>query len=313
MTQIIGLPADVTTVDAPGFYMVPHDVYHSPAFTPTLAINQSGIKTILNRSPAHFFTEACAPREADKAMDLGTAVHAMLLGRGAEIVEIPHDDFRTKAAKELRDEAIAAGRCPLLTKDMDRAKEIVEVARFSLQKIPGAWDAFVPGRGHSEVAMVWTEAGVWCKSQIDWLSNDGAQIWDLKTTSRSAAPQGLARLMVEQGFEVQGAMIKRGIEHLRPELKGRVKVRFAIVEVDPPYGVSVLEMDNTALTMGAKKVDLGIRTFRVCMSRGSWPGYPAVIHKPEYLPWEETRFLAQEEAAYADPDFQKLSNDWQRP
>ncbi|MEY5061646.1 MAG: hypothetical protein RIS45_1567 [Planctomycetota bacterium] len=322
MTEIIELPREVTSVDAPGFYMVPHTTYHGPDFTPTPAISQSLVKTILEKSPAHAWHESPAlnpeaERRASRPLDLGTAVHSLVLGRGADIIEVPADSYRSKNAQELRDTAAAAGQCPLLTKDYELAVKIADAVRATLRQIPDCEHAFDPDRGFSEVAAVWKEGDAWLKCQMDYVTKHRATVWDLKTSSAGAAPAGLGRLMVDRGYDIQGAMALRALAHLDPETRGRTKVRFVVVEVVPPFGLSVIELDNTAITMGTKRLEMGIRLMKQCLKSNTWPSYPALIHRPEYPGWAENQFLAREitepDMHKASPNYQVLADNWQRP
>jgi hypothetical protein len=296
----------------PGLYAMPHAVYHSAKVTPAPALSQSGIKTILDRSPAHFWVEHTAlnpnaEATSDKAMDFGSVAHELLLGRGAGIKPLPFDNYRTKAAQEARDATAAAGLCPILEKDFDVAVQMVDAIRHQIRQVPGCEDAFREDAGHSEIAMVWQERDLWMKGQIDWLSHDRRRIYDLKTTSGSAAPGALPRLLVDRGLDVQAAFYLRGLGALDPDSRGRAKVRFVIVEKTPPFSLSVLEPDAAALTMGLKKCEMAIQTFAACMRAGIWPSYPRIIHRPEYPVWAESAFLARE---VSEPDVRKAAPNW---
>lgn len=302
-----------TGATAPGLYAMPHAIYHGPRVTPEPALSQSGIKTILDRSPAHFWTEHSAlnpnaEQESDRAMDFGSVAHELLLGRGAGIKPLAFDNYRTNAAQEARDAATAAGLCPILQKDFDVAVQMVDAIRHQIRQVPGCEDAFREDAGHSEVTMIWQEKGLWMKGAVDWISHDRRRIYDLKTTAGSAAPANLPRQMVDRGLDVQAAFYLRGLGTLDPDSRGRAKIRFVLVERTPPFSLSVLEPDAAALTMGGKKCDMAVQTFAACMRSGVWPSYPMVVHRPEYPVWAESTFLARE---LSEPDTRKAAPNWQ--
>jgi hypothetical protein len=115
---VIGLHYDITA-----------EAYHAdPAPQPSLS--SSIAKVMLDQSPRHAF--ALHPRlteqpEADKSsrdMELGSAVHAAILGKGQPVHVIDADTYQTKAAKEAREYAYANGMIPLLRDDHARMAAI---------------------------------------------------------------------------------------------------------------------------------------------------------------------------------------------
>src|SRR5262245_46871486 len=94
-----------------------HDAYiGDPCETPSLSTSIA--HTLLTRSPLHAWTEH--PRLGNKRpaptveMDDGTIIHGLLLESGPQLDVIKADNYRTKAAQELRDAARDAGRVPVL-------------------------------------------------------------------------------------------------------------------------------------------------------------------------------------------------------
>ena len=109
----------------PGVYDLDAAAYHADP-CPEPSLSSSIGKLIVGRSPLH---AKCAhprlnpdyqPRESGK-FDLGSTVHKLILGKGAEVVAIEADDWRTKAAKEARDTARGDGKTPMLVGQLERA------------------------------------------------------------------------------------------------------------------------------------------------------------------------------------------------
>jgi hypothetical protein len=106
---------------------------------PAPSLTQSVAKILLEKSPLHAWH--AHPRlnpdyQHDDAtkFDIGNIAHKMLLGRGKEIVVLEDfDDWRTKAAKEAREEAAAAGKLAVLGKHAARADRMVNAAREQLE------------------------------------------------------------------------------------------------------------------------------------------------------------------------------------
>jgi hypothetical protein len=93
--------------------------YHAdPTEVPSLSYSVA--KILLTESPMHAYYYhprlGGHVREQTKAMGKGQVIHKLLLGIGADIVVVRADNFRTKAAQELRDAAIAAGKTRRLSR-----------------------------------------------------------------------------------------------------------------------------------------------------------------------------------------------------
>ena len=102
-----------------GIHNIPEEEYHADP-CPEPSLSRSTVKALLTLSPAHVFhgnrrlnPDYVEPANESK-FDIGNACHALLL-EGEDIAEVVEaDSWRTKAAKEKRDEIYAAGRTPLL-------------------------------------------------------------------------------------------------------------------------------------------------------------------------------------------------------
>src|SRR4051812_20922381 len=107
------------------------DYYADPCPTPSLT--QSLAKELYEHSPRHAWAKhpRLNPRyEPDEStrFNIGNAAHWHLIGRGKLMHVVEADDWRTKAAKEERDEANAAGKTAVLRWQFDIAGEMAEAA-----------------------------------------------------------------------------------------------------------------------------------------------------------------------------------------
>lgn len=281
-------------------YDVPEDAYHAdPAPEPSLS--SSVAKILLDQSPRHAWHAhprlGAGKDEGDKsrAMEIGSVTHKLILGRGAEVVPIDAEDYRSKAAKEAREAAYAAGKQPILRSDLKTAADTAAAVSDQLGKVEGCSGFGV--HGAAEVVGVWQDmTGVYGRSMMDWLQDDGtsAIVFDIKTSGQSVAPQAVARTIVSMGYDVSAAFYERGLLHLRPELAGRIKFRWIFCEVEPPHLVTVAELDNVGLEIGRKKVAAAFNLWSRCLRENVWPGYPARIVVPSYPSWAESAWLERE-------------------
>jgi hypothetical protein len=157
--------------------------------------------------------------------------------------------------------------------------------------------------------VTWIEDGFWFRQMIDWLSDDRLIFADYKTTDESAAPDALARKMVNDGWHIQAAMGERGLDELCgwPQLD-KIEIRPGAVEPSAvaPIPVRRAGGDRSLCaergrgraampsSMGRKMLDAAAITWARCMRARRWPGYPLEVVKPEFPGWAEQRWLDRE-------------------
>ena len=83
-------------------------------------LRNSAIKGVLE-SPSVYKHNLDHPSTA-KHFTIGSAVHSLLLEEGKTVVHVPVNDWKTKAAQEQRDAALADGKYPLNNAEHDQAQ-----------------------------------------------------------------------------------------------------------------------------------------------------------------------------------------------
>lgn len=283
-------------ITEPGIYRGVLDADYRDDPTPSPSLTQSAVKTLIDRSPLHAWTENkrlnphFEPND-DTKFDLGNVAHLLLLGRGKEIEVIQFDDWRKKAAQDAREEAAAVGKIAVLEHQFTQASDMASAAWMQIRKHEDK-DAFA--NGAAEVMIAWEEDGIWFRSLVDWLHNDLLTVDDFKSTGMSVAPHLLGMRAQAAGWEIQAAFIERGLNILDPERAGRRRFRFIAQETSKPHALSVMHMDEYWLTMGRKKVEAGAQIWRNAIKAGKWSGYPARSVVPEYPGFKEKQWLERE-------------------
>lgn len=300
MTAAVEAPpaAVPLVVDEPGVYDIPTEVYHADP-VPGGSLSSSGARKLLPPScPALYRYWADNPPEYRAEFSFGHAAHALVLGEGPELVVVDADDWRTKAARQARDEAHTAGLVPLLAHD----HEVVVAMADALRAHPLAAALFAPGTGRAEQSLFWTDpdSEVRCRARLDWLRRptEGRLIVpDYKTTA-SADPDYLSRSMHQFGYNQQAAFYLDGVTalNLGPD-PGFVLVA---QEKTPPYLVTVCEPDVEALTWGRTLNRKARDVYRDCTLTGRWPGYADTIVYLPLPPWAEKQHAAAEERGEYD-------------
>jgi len=276
------LPAPLT--ETGGLVEMAAAEYHADP-CPDPSLSSSVAKILLDQSPAH--ARVAHPRlnpnfepDNDTKFDLGTVAHEILLEGESAVWIVDHDDWRSNAAKEIRDKARAAGRTPLLAKDWVRVEAMANAARRQLEMLdldpPPITD------GHPELCLTWMDEGIWCRARFDWLHDDLSTVDDLKTTGASAYPQAWAKTMFGFGGDFQAAFYLRG---LRKALGADAKWRFIVQEDYPPYALSIVTLSAEVLAFAAERVDIAIRRWAECIADQHWPAYtrePVMLELPSW-------------------------------
>lgn len=284
------------TTLAPGIHLdiASADYFADPCSVPSLT--QSIASVLLEQSPRHAalrhpkLNPAWEPYE-DTKFNIGNAAHKLLIGRGKELVVVEADDWRTKAAKEARDEAHAKGNVAILAHQHVTARAMADAFKEQIRAIPECDGAFGPTKGGcGEVVIIAEYNGVMLRSMVDWM-RDTTRLDDLKTTGMTASPDRLPYAMADGGWDLQAAIQERILDVLDPSMRGRRHHYFYLQENDDPYEVTVCELPEAVMTIGRAKLDRAIAIWSACMASNRWPGYPRVVQSPTYPPYMEARVM----------------------
>jgi hypothetical protein len=287
----------MSLITAPGAYSgIPNEVYHrDPGLLPGPSISSSGLKTLLHRSPRHYWFDSPLnperPAEKDKPhFNIGKAAHDLLLlsERWPECYHVLPSDFNARATREQaewhceRSAAIEEGKVVL---KHDEA-ETVKAMAASLRANEFATAALT--NGESEVTLAWQdkETGVWLRARPDFLPAKRLIIPDLKTAA-DGAPKAFMRAIANFGYHMSAALYADGIKAVFGNLPTHwVHV---VLEKEPPHVVSLYELPGEDIERGRWLNRKAIRLFADCLSADKWPGYsdePSQIGLPG---WERSQ------------------------
>ena len=300
-------------ITKPGFYQCDAETYFSdpciePSFTQSLA------KIVLDQSVKHAKQEhpRLTPVEADDETEkyshdraIGNAAHSLLIGRGKRLAVADFDDWRTKDAKAFRDEALADGSEPVLAADYEEAVAIVKAAREQFAQTEG-WENLFSAEGHGEVVAAWQEGGLWFRTMIDWLPSPLSPV-DFKTTGGSAAPQSVEAKLFEDGWDIQAAMHERALDVLDPENAGRRAFRFALIENYAPYALTPVDLSESFLALGRRRLDAAAQIWAKAMRDNNWQAYPLKPVIASCPAWAEAKWMEREIALR---DSGAITDDW---
>jgi hypothetical protein len=278
-------------IPGPGAYDLPADVYHADPI-PGGSLSSSGARRLLPPGcPAKFAYDRDHPPTPTQAMQLGTAAHRVMLGTGAELVQVDAKDWKTKAAQQARKAALAAGKVALLPADHDRVTAMAEALRQS----PAA-ALFHPGTGKAEQALFWKDGptGVIRRALVDFLRQPEADgrliVADYKTADK-ADEESIKKSINTYGYHLQGAWYADGVRALG--LAEDVPVVLVVQETSPPYLVNAVQIDDPAMRIGRWRNAQAIGIYAECTRTGVWPGYSDRIEFTGLPHWAESRALEE--------------------
>jgi PDDEXK-like domain of unknown function (DUF3799) len=243
------------------------------------SLSSSGARQILS-SPAKFKYRQENP-EHSTAFDMGSYVHALVLGVGAEVAVVDAANYTTKAAKAARDEAYEAGKTPMLIGDIELGHAMFN----AVNRHPTAAALFADG--DAEQSLFWhdPETGVRLRARIDWLRPGAHRLIavDLKTSGVSVNPQEWGSTAAKWKLHFQAAWYLTALEQLG--LCDNPAFVFVNCEKEPPHLVSVTQLTEESVALGRRQMRRAIQTYAACVYTDKWPGYSPEIHVVDLPKW----------------------------
>jgi hypothetical protein len=257
-------------IDQPGVYDLPAAAYHADPVEGG-SLSSTGARKLLPPScPAlyHWWVEHDEVHTAK--FDMGKAAHRVVLGAGADLVEVEADNWTTKPAREKRDKAYAAGKIPVLSRTYGEIQEMAEVLRGH----PLA--STLLSLGSAERTLVWVDppTGVRCRAMLDWLPDPAVYgqmvIVDYKTTD-SCDTDFLERQIHTIGYHQQAAWYEAGARAL--DLGQDPEVALIFQMRTPPYLVRVVQLSALARRIAVERNREALEIYARCCQTDVWPGF----------------------------------------
>lgn len=245
------------------------------------------------------------PTETTDAMENGNLFERLITGHDAErIVTIDAPDWRTKAAREARDEAQEAGKIPVLECKFAPLRATAELIREKITSRIEHWaDAM------QQVRMEWESDGVQCSGVIDQLhiGKGVFRSFDLKST-KSADPDYIDRVWTRLGYDIQEAAYIEAVESNEPELMGRGWMTFIFYETSPPYCVTPVRTGGAMRELGRRKWSRAKEVWAQCLRSDSWPEYVSrdSFHMVSARPWELGEYDIEPEEITSEPTLEEV-------
>jgi len=263
---------------------IPAADYHAEKFAPDAPAHLSASigKILIRQTPMHAWRAHSKlnpdyTHEDSETFDIGSAAHDLLLeGSNAKICIVEADDWRTKAAKEAREEARSNGLRPILAKHNAALNRMVEAAKrfVSGSEVAGVFESGMP-----EKTVAWQEPnGVFCKSRLDWITDDRKLILDYKTT-KYISPEFCTSQIERMGYDFQESFYRRA----NAKTGGVPNAQFVFLfqSTSAPYDCLLAACAPSVQEIADYDVASAIAIWGECMESGKWPGYGGRIHYAE--------------------------------
>jgi hypothetical protein len=289
---------------------------------PEPSLTSSLVKDLLGTAPRKVWENTPrlnrnAENEERDVFDLGAAAHRLFTGSGAPIVEIDADDFRSKAAKEQREEARAAGKTPILRKNMPRVTAMARAALDQVRDNPDIGKLFAPANAMKlkrEASIFWAEAGVTCRARPDFYSPEENVVIHYKTTGTDIAPATLAKFAASQGWDMTAAHYHQAAKMLTGSAPRQY---FVVQETAEPHLLLTAEIDNTFLETALMRRERALTIWARCLRENVWPGMISRTIRLECPEWHERNLIAEKDAENAakaeGTDLLEMMRHWQAP
>lgn len=220
--------------------------------------------------------------EKTKALDMGTALHCLLLEPDEfdkRFIVAPEFNRRTTAGKEdeaafLRD--VEGMGMTAMTAEQGRKLTLMRDSAMAHQAV--RWMLEAPG--HCEASMYWNdvETGELCRIRPDkWLNQHNAII-DVK---KVADMDRFARHIEEFRYHVQDAMYREGAKRVTGQPHSFVFLAVSETIDCGRYPVRVFELDPEDVETGGRLFRRDLNTYHQCRQNDEWGGIE-MISRPAW-------------------------------
>lgn len=220
------------------------------------------------------------PKEASKAMDLGTLIHAATLEPETveDLIAIsPYAEFRTKEAREWKAAQSESGKIITSQDEIDKALSIAETVTDDYLAKFGA-------KYKTEVAVFGKIGVTEIKGLIDIVPDGLDCLLDLKTTGDVGSLESIQRTIVNRGHHWQAALYLDLWNAASGE--SRTRFVFCFVETEYPHETAWVELSENLIDIGRAGYMNAIAKWQTCVATDTWPKVIeeiAMIEAPKYI------------------------------
>lgn len=265
--------------------------YHS---NPARLSPNAAKKLLEPGGPAKYDWERRNKRPSTPAFDFGKVAHKLVLGEGDKFKVLHPEIHGVKKDGAVADNPRATSTWKQAEKAA-RAEGLTPIASDEYLKavaMAGAVHAHplahkLLNDGDAEHWLYATENNQGFRLRPDWMTQSEGRLHLIEyKTAASADPNVFERKAYDFGYHLAFAFAVTAARIL--ELDEAPAYVYVVQEKDPPYLVSVCELDADAFKLGREHMRKAIEIYQQCMDTGVWPGYGEGIHSISLPAWAFT-------------------------
>lgn len=241
-------------------------------------MNQSLLKHI-DQSPAHVAYQSRQYSKPTDEMLLGSLADHLLFGTEFPYVIAPYDDWRTKEARQWRDDQNAAGIHVFKQETVTAVQTMVRTTKGH----PAAHEIIAAGRSQVGLDAVVEIQGqkLLLKGLLDWVSDTVLTITDYKTTG-DASPEAWGKHVVNMGYDAQAAWY---LDLWRINTGEDLLFTWIVSESEPPHCTAVYSATDEILARGREINRRRLERYAQVLESGVWSGYPDDVQPLQAPHW----------------------------
>ena len=234
-------------------------------------------------------------RTQSSAMELGTAIHMMLLEPHVamtELVRIPPDVLSKSGAKSGKAwdefEQEHSGKVLLKHREYVAINNACEAVRNHLIAGP-----LIATDGVCELPINWEFEGIPMRSKLDKVIERFGKariVIDLKTTA-DCSEKPFAKTVADQLYHLQGVMYMRAAMQQFSGTDDQWQFVWIAVEPEPPYRVRCYRLGHEAYNVAVSMFERLMKRYRECQETGAWSDNDEDrlidLMLPQYAIWKE--------------------------
>lgn len=280
-----------TPITMPGLYVdLPIDVYHAGDVCSEPSMSSSGLRTIFNESPAHYWVSS--PYNPNRIIEEETP--ALTLGRAAHHLLFGQEEFGKQFV--MRPLTVNGEICNRVTRHgkiwhkLQEERGLTIVTPAQIQAIQGMADSLgehplvkagiLNGLIEHSLFAKDRDSGLWLKARPDVIPNESLDFADLKTTE-SVDYRKLVWTIRDYGYAMQAGLLNI----LCRMVIGQPMASYSLVfvEKNPPWCVRVVTLKPAEIERGERACRAALRLFTACWEAEHWPGPGGTQRDAEYI------------------------------
>lgn len=236
-----------------------------------------------DQSAKHAWNAMMFPQERTDAMLLGNLTDHLLFGTEFAYAVSPFDEFRSKEAKQWKEDQQSSGKEVFKSPTVDAVRTMAH----RIKTHPAAAEILKTGR--AQVGMDWEfehdGQKMTVKGLADWVSDEVMCLADLKTTT-DASEAEFKKHIVNMGYDAQAALYHDLWQWNTGE---SIAWAWIVCESEPPHETAVYIADEEILDRGRKVYRARLSKYAEVLKTGVWAGYPEAATVIDLPAWAKER------------------------